>query len=168
MTAQRELLRQIVSVRSRAYAHLLRLGLSPADSDDSAQDIALSLLKRRQALEDLHEDALLIKYAAGAARKRAQDLRRVRARREARERAWHADADPPDEPLELLERMRHARKARDELSHLPKDMVSLLELSWMNVKQSEIAAIARLPLGTVKSKIRRAHQALRRAMEEEF
>ncbi len=53
-------------------------------------------------------------------------------------------------------------RVRDALAHLPEDQLRVIELSFFDEKaHAEIAQTLRIPLGTVKSRLRLAMNRLR-------
>lgn len=95
-------------------------------------------------------------------------LRRRRAQLAGREKLAQ-QVPPPDPPptaadlLNLLQQSSSVHRALRELPELQGQMISLAFLRDMS--HSEIAAAVRLPLGTVKSHIRRGLKSLRKAIE---
>jgi RNA polymerase sigma-70 factor (ECF subfamily) len=101
-------------------------------------------------------------------RSRALDARR---RRLVRMRADQAETPqgeldaPPEELLALLEEESAVRAALAQLTPLRRQLVALAFFRGMT--HSEIATAVKLPLGTVKSHLRRALGTLREHLEEE-
>jgi RNA polymerase sigma-70 factor (ECF subfamily) len=101
-------------------------------------------------------------------RSRALDARRrrlVRMRADPREAVEEDVAAPPEEMLTLLEEGSAVHAALAELTPLRRELVALAFFRGMT--HSEIAAAVELPLGTVKSHLRRALGTLRERLEEE-
>lgn len=74
------------------------------------------------------------------------------------------DALPSLAHLEL-ERLPEARRAAEALGALPTDRRRVIQLSvFEGLTQDEIASTTGLPLGTVKSHVRRGLEALRQAL----
>jgi RNA polymerase sigma-70 factor (ECF subfamily) len=75
-------------------------------------------------------------------------------------------SDEPSPDTQINERQREAR-VRMVLDALPADQLEVVRLAFMEgLPHSEIAARLRLPLGTVKSRIRLAYNKLRSALED--
>jgi RNA polymerase sigma-70 factor (ECF subfamily) len=99
-------------------------------------------------------------WLLGIARHRIQDAYRSRARTPLSTGSADADTSPiaPDDPADLVERLLLA----DALSTLAERPRQVLELAfYKGLSQSEIADRLELPLGTVKSDMRRALLRLR-------
>jgi RNA polymerase sigma-70 factor (ECF subfamily) len=99
-------------------------------------------------------------------RSRALDARRrrlVRARADRQEPPQDAAADGPEDLLALLEKESAVRAAVAGLSPLRRQLIALAFFQGMT--HAEIAQAVALPLGTVKSHLRRALGALRECLE---
>jgi RNA polymerase sigma-70 factor (ECF subfamily) len=73
-----------------------------------------------------------------------------------------SDAEAPPGRLDAMQRERALGAALDTLDPLPRQLVALA--FYRGLTHDEIAQETQLPLGTVKSHIRRALQSLRRAL----
>jgi RNA polymerase sigma-70 factor (ECF subfamily) len=100
-------------------------------------------------------------------RSRALDARRRRlARLRVDQRDYAEDvAAPPEELLALIEEGSAVHAALAQLTPLRRELVALAFFRGMT--HSEIADAMEMPLGTVKSHLRRALGALREQLEEE-
>jgi RNA polymerase sigma-70 factor (ECF subfamily) len=107
-------------------------------------------------------------WLVGIARNRAIDRIRANA---VRVRVIDALEEPspvptPEGTAAVGERQRAVRRA---LAQLPADQRELIEQAYfLGLTQSELAARHRLPLGTVKTRMRAGLQALRRELETRF
>jgi RNA polymerase sigma-70 factor, ECF subfamily len=64
-----------------------------------------------------------------------------------------------------LEQARQARRLRQAIAALPDDQRAVVALQlWDGLEYDEIAAIERVPVGTVRSRLARAKEALKRAL----
>jgi RNA polymerase sigma-70 factor (ECF subfamily) len=103
-------------------------------------------------------------------RARAVDLLR---RRRVRERAAQRYADDPQDSSEtgadeLLQAMQSGSRVRDALESLPEMRRRAIAMAFLqDLSHEQIAARLNLPIGTVKSHIRRGLTALRAACEEQ-
>ena len=101
-------------------------------------------------------------WMTSIARSRARDLRRrrlVRSRTDRGESSGDGVADAPEDLLALIEEGSAVRDALGVLSPLRRQLVALAFVRGMT--HPEIAAALGLPLGPVKSHLRRALSALR-------
>jgi RNA polymerase sigma-70 factor (ECF subfamily) len=102
----------------------------------------------------------------------ARNLRVDRLRQDQRakalalyETAETAEAEDPDEPLSAAERERRVRAAMREL---PGEQAEVVKLSFFEGRaHGDIARLLRLPLGTVKSRLRLAMARLRNCLGDE-
>jgi RNA polymerase sigma-70 factor (ECF subfamily) len=144
-----------------------------------AYGLALSILRDASEAEDAVQDAFLSAWRAGipmdpesvAARRwvlrivrnRAIDLQRRRVRRTAVRLTNESDVplDAPD-VSQLAAQAIDAEVVSGCMSSLPSEQRDVLELAYFaGLTHGEIAERSRLPLGTVKSRIRLALDRLR-------
>jgi len=75
-------------------------------------------------------------------------------------------SEDPDGEDNLFARQR-SQKVAMALSELPEDQRQIIELAFMeDISQSEIATRLKLPLGTVKSRMRLAYGKLKNKLED--
>lgn len=133
---------------------LRRLGLSPQDADETAQDVFWVLARRLSDVPDRAEKSFLVSTAI----RMASDQRR--------KLATHAAEDLPEEipsnepaPDELVA-LRHARvlldEALDTLSPDQRAVFVLIEMEEMTAP--EVAEVLEIPLGTVASRLHTARR----------
>jgi len=149
----------------RIKSYLRRLGCESGAAEELTQE-TMVMVWRRAASFDPARASVATWIFTIARNKRIDALRRER-------RPEIDPADPalvPDpapsaeEPLLGRERERRLAAA---LAALPDDQADLIRLAYFDDRsQSAIAEERRLPLGTVKSRMRLALQRLRRALEE--
>jgi RNA polymerase sigma-70 factor (ECF subfamily) len=78
----------------------------------------------------------------------------------------HADSSGADQPFDVLSLMQQRSKVHAALSQLTPERRHLVSLAFLQgLSHQEIADVTRLPLGTVKSHVRRALTQLREALE---
>lgn len=103
-------------------------------------------------------------------RSRAIDRLRRRGRSVRLLKTWHEATPPapaPASPFERLSAAQCAERVRGALAELPQAERQVLELAYYKgLSQAEIAADLDTPLGTVKSRSRRALMTLKRALED--
>jgi RNA polymerase sigma-70 factor, ECF subfamily len=101
----------------------------------------------------------------------ARNLRIDRLRREV---PWQELPDGHDEeasddiaPDEAVVERERQKRVQDVLATLPPDQSDVVSLSYLEgLSHSEIAERLKLPLGTVKSRMRLAYQKIREAVED--
>ena len=77
-----------------------------------------------------------------------------------------ADGSGTDQPFDVLSLMQQRSKVHAALSQLTPERRHLVSLAFLQgLSHQEIADVTRLPLGTVKSHVRRALTQLREALE---
>ena len=152
----------------RIKAYLMRLGASPGNADEMTQDVML-VLWRKSALFDPGRSSLRT-WLYRVARNRRIDMMR-------RERIDFLD--PADFALDVIDPSIHDADQqidmRDRgdlllraLGTLSEDQASLVRLAFFeSLSHSEIAERTKIPLGTVKSRIRLAFASLRRQLESD-
>ncbi|GIE92908.1 RNA polymerase sigma factor [Paractinoplanes rishiriensis] len=134
-----------------------------ADAEDVTQLTFVAAWTGRDMFDP--QRGTLLGWLLGIARRKAVDRLRSSAR-EGRVtetvRAQHAPPDEPETPERIVDRLVVA----DELSRLPDEQRRTLELAFFDdLTHPQIAAVTGLPLGTVKSHIRRGMANLRRRWE---
>jgi RNA polymerase sigma-70 factor (ECF subfamily) len=76
--------------------------------------------------------------------------------------AWESRSDPRDDPCDLAERGQRRRQIQTSLSTLGKAQRTAIELAFYDeLSNSEVAREMTLPLGTIKSWIRRGCHRMR-------
>lgn len=154
---------------SRVYGLVLRIVRRPAWAEEVVEDTFFQVW--RQAPRFDPERGRAMTWLLGMARSRAIDA----LRREARFRhepladdgddaaeAIDTDAPPADDLLAAAEGHAALHRALMTLNAQPRQLVALA--FFRGLSHEEIASQTALPLGTVKSQIRRAMLALRKAL----
>jgi RNA polymerase sigma-70 factor, ECF subfamily len=144
------------------WRSLRRLGLSPADADDGAQEVFVVLSRKLSAIASQSEKRFLFATALRVASTRRRGLRRRREE----PRSWLGEEEPESsrersEPgPERLAELAHARRDLNEILDAMKleqrAVFVLYELEEMTVP--EIASLLDLPVGTVSSRLRGARE----------
>ena len=92
-----------------------------------------------------------------------------RLRHEARARSIRLEASDRDDPTRSLEREEWSRILSQALDLLPADQRKILALSFFDeLDYRSIAIVLEIPLGTVRSRLNRARQALRQQLLSGF
>jgi RNA polymerase sigma factor (sigma-70 family) len=137
---------------------------SQADAEEVAQATFLSAWRGRHTFDPA--SGSLAGWLAGIARNRSIDRLRLVERDRLVRSAMLAHAGGPDEPP-ATERIVDRMVVADELSRLPEGQRRVLELAFFDdLTHSQIASVTGMPLGTVKSNLRRGLQRLRTRWEE--
>jgi RNA polymerase sigma-70 factor, ECF subfamily len=147
--------------------------------------LALAILGSRDEAEDLTQEVFVTvceptaydasrgsvsAFLTTMTRSRAIDRLRRRGRSVRLLKTWH-EATPaapaPATPFERVSMAHCAERVRGALAELPEAERQVLELAYFKgLSQAEIAADLDTPLGTVKSRSRRALMTLKRALED--
>lgn len=144
----------------RVKAYLMRLGAPPGQAEDLAQDVMVTVW-RKAALFDPRQASAATWIFTIARNRRIDSIRRARRPEiDPNDPLFVPDPEPqPDAVLVTAEREDRLRSAMAQLSA---DQQSLLAQAFYDGKShSEIAAATRLPLGTVKSRLRNIFGKLR-------
>ncbi len=149
----------------RVYGLALRIARSEALAEEISGDVYLQVWKNAASYnaERGHPLAWLMVMT----RSRALDqLRRVDPAESHAEPELLAEAVDENDPRNLLAAVQEHGALHAALAALPAVQRQLLALAFFQgLTHSEIAAHTRMPLGTVKTHVRRALQALRTALE---
>ncbi|MFI7602355.1 RNA polymerase sigma factor [Actinoplanes sp. NPDC049681] len=134
-----------------------------ADAEDVTQATFVAAWMGRETFDP--ERGSVLGWLLGIARRKAVDRIRSAAREERVSdtvRSQPLPAPPVDTPERVVDRLVVA----DELNRLPSEQRRTLELAFFDdLTHPQIAAVTGLPLGTVKSHIRRGMANLRRRWE---
>jgi RNA polymerase sigma-70 factor (ECF subfamily) len=147
-----------------AVFHLAtRLLANRMDAEDVVQATFVAAWQGRGTFDP--DRGGLLSWLLGIARRKAIDRIRSMARENRVAETVRALPDPPpvdESPDRVLDRLVVA----DELAQLPDDQRRTLELAFYDdLTHPQISAVTGLPLGTVKSHIRRGMASLRRRWE---
>ena len=148
----------------RLKGYLLRLGADDSEAEEIAQDVMVTVWRKADQFDP--SKAGVSTWIFRIARNRRIDAHRRNSKPE-------LDADepmlrPPDPvaPEVMLGRAEADAAVRAELTGLPDEQVDLLRAAFYEgLTHSEIAERYRLPLGTVKSRIRLGFARLRGKLE---
>ncbi|GAA2576143.1 sigma-70 family RNA polymerase sigma factor [Winogradskya consettensis] len=134
-----------------------------ADAEDVTQLTFVAAWTGRDTFDP--ERGSMLGWLLGIARRKAVDRMRSAARSDRITETVRAQlplAEPPETPDRIVDRLIVA----DELGRLPEDQRRTLQLAFFDdLTHPQIAAVTGLPLGTVKSHIRRGMANLRRRWE---
>ena len=147
----------------RLKGYLVRLGCEVGTAEELMQDVMLTVWRRAESFDAAQAGVSTWIYTI--ARNRRID--RLRSER-------HPTIDPDDpllvrdeaeNALQGIETAEREHSLRSAIGRLPKEQAELLQMAFFEDRpHSGIAAATRLPLGTVKSRIRLALARLRREL----
>ncbi len=148
---------------SLVFTYCVRSLGSHADAEEATQDTFVSAWRSREGFDA--ERGSLAAWLLGIARFRVLDLQRRRARVVQLPSVVRTAEHTTDSSDELAHQLIVARA----LEELPQRVREVIELAfWSECSHSEIADRLGLPLGTVKSDVRRALIHLRSVLGGEF
>ena len=149
----------------RVQAQMMRLGLAPVAADDITQDV-METIWRKAHLFDRRKSAAAT-WIFHVARNRRLDVRRRSRELPCAMEDFSAIPDPGephDDRIDAAERERFVRAA---LGALPREQFALVKLAFFDdLSHAAIAEQTKLPLGTVKSRLRLAFARLRRSLHD--
>lgn len=150
----------------RVKAMMLRSGLPEAQAEDLAQDTLLAVWRKAHLFDPAGAGPSAWIYTI-ARNLRIDVLRRdQRTQRTEGEAMQEPQFGPPLPDAQLAAADLDAR-VRAGLTHLSAEQLQVITLSFFeNKPHSEIAQALRLPLGTVKSRLRLAMQRLRDLLDD--
>jgi len=149
----------------RVKAYLMRTGSDATSADDLTQEVMLLVWRKADRFDPLKANAATWVFTI-ARNKRIDGYRRDRGLDLDLEDAAFQPAPEPPADLQLENAERDARLGA-AIELLPEEQSSLLKLAFYEGKShSLIAEEARLPLGTVKSRLRLALARLRGRLEQ--
>ncbi len=161
----RSALRRLYDLQSpRLFAVALRITRDSHLASDALHDAFMQVLKQAGRFDPGRGNAEA--WLVSLVRYRALDI--VRSRR--REVSSYEPADEPGfdpDALEILASSEEGQALRSCLGQLEEDRRQLIVLAFVEgLSHSELAARLKLPLGTVKSAIRRGLRKLRECLEQ--
>lgn len=178
LAADHELIRAIAQKDQRAlealydryskllYSLILRIVRSATEAEDILQEVYLQVWHKASTFSSLRGN--LYSWLVTLARNRAIDRLRSKSQRQQRLRSPEeellslSDQTTQANPLLVLEVKEAGKILRSTLRKLTKSQRDILELAYYEgLSQSEIAEKLGTPLGTVKTRMRKAMMTLR-------
>lgn len=149
----------------RVKSYLMRFGATPGEAEELAQEAMLLVWEKASYFDPQRAGASVWIFTI------ARNLRISQVRKDKRFMAREPDpSEAPDDPVptdDLLLASERDEKVREALSLLSEEQAQIVQLSFFSEKpHAEIAQELGLPLGTVKSRIRRAMLRLRSHLED--
>jgi RNA polymerase sigma-70 factor (ECF subfamily) len=151
---------------SFVWRTLRRFGVPEADADDAAQDVFLVFARKLSTVAPGREKWFVFHVAVN----RALQRRRAMARRPERLDDDLADLRDPaaGDPEDLLVRKQQIALVDRVLASMPIELSTVLVLCDVeHLTMAEAAEALELPAGTVASRLRRARECFRLAVEKE-
>lgn len=146
------------------HTYALRALQDVHDAEEVTQQVFISAWRSRHTLTP--SPAALPAWLIGIARHKVADVRAARARDADRVAAAAAQPAVPDDALGVDEEIADRLVVRQAVEELPDPRRTILFLAfWEERSHAEIAETVGLPLGTVKSHVRRGLVKLHRQLE---
>jgi RNA polymerase sigma-70 factor (ECF subfamily) len=148
---------------SFVWRSLLRLGVPEGDAEDALQQVFIVASRRLEDITPGSEQAFLFTTTLHVAAR----ARRTRSRRrEVPDADVEEPRDPAPAPDERLDRERARERLHELLDAMPEDLRAVFVLHELEQMSSPaIAAMLEVPVGTVASRLRRAREAFRAAVQ---
>jgi len=149
----------------RVKAYMIRRGLSAAAAEELTQEVMLTVWSKAERFDA--ERAPLRTWVFTIARNRCIDqLRRVRRPRpDPEDPCWVDTVSPPEGPEHVVAGRRREDRIHEALTTLSEEhRCTLRQLYFEGLSTSEAADAQGVPIGTIKSRARRALQALRKVL----
>lgn len=150
---------QFVDRHQQAVRNFLRRVVGHGDADDVAQEAFLAVWAGAAQFRG-RDDAR--SWLFGIAWRKAKDMQRSAFRRWRRDTAWHAERQEHEEPIDELRYALGQALASLSLDQRAAVMLCLAQ----GFSNEEAAEILRMPLGTVKSHVKRSRDKLRGLLGE--
>lgn len=140
----------------------VRMSPTRQDAEDAVQEIFVSLLDSAKRYDPVQ--ATEATFIAMIARRRLIDRRRAAERRKEELRPM-ADLEQAGVQHERIVRVLEAQAAAAQIDKLPEDRRRVLRMAMLDgLTHQQIARATNLPLGTVKSHVKRGLEAVRGAL----
>jgi len=151
--------------RPRVQAQMRRLGVAPFAAADIAQDV-METVWRKAHLFDRRKSAAAT-WVFHIARNRRIDVERRNRKYNFASEDLFAIPDPTEANDDCLDTAQRQQCVHAALEALPREQFTLVELAFFEgLSHSSIAERTKLPLGTVKSRLRLAFSRLRRLLHD--
>ncbi len=149
----------------RVKFFLMRQGASPDSAEELAQEVLLTVWRKASYFSSQRGSASAWIFTI------ARNLRIDETRRNKRARVYamveEFDDVDPDTPHDLVSSKEHALRVRSAIGELPVEQQEVVRLSFVEgAPHSEIAQRLKLPLGTIKSRLRLAMRRMRKSLED--
>lgn len=151
----------------RVKGFLINGGATPEQAEEIAQDVMVTIWRKAASFDSTR--AGVSTWIFTIARNRRIDILRKESRPEPDPNDPHFVPAAPVDPASQLaaqDRDKAVRQALDDLSEEQREVVRLS--FFASLSHGEIAAELKMPLGTVKSRLRLAFGRLRSALGDDF
>jgi RNA polymerase sigma-70 factor (ECF subfamily) len=149
----------------RLKAYLMKAGAPAGAAEDFAQDAMLTGWRKAELFDSAKARAAT--WIFTIARNRRLDVLRQDARRTPMPEI-ELSQDEPERPDQILSMSQDAARLKTAMARLSADQIEVLRLAFFQDNpHSEIARLLNLPLGTVKSRIRKAMIKLRTLLDDD-
>ncbi len=141
---------------------------SKADNEEDAKELtAQTFAALHERVHDIREPDKFPAFLFGIARNRERKYSAKKGRvRSIEKRLEHAPQPHPLGPWTMLERRRESRLIRDGIRSLPQELQEVVLLAYAEgLKSPAIGDRLRIPAPTVRSRLRRARQELRKYIQ---
>jgi RNA polymerase sigma-70 factor (ECF subfamily) len=146
------------------YGLILRILRNRAEAEDVLQEVFVAVWKRAGTFDVTLGSP--IGWLVRVARNRAIDRLRSRQVQERTTEGWQTPPAAPSPESTVVDREARQSMAR-ALEALPREQRTLIEHAfYQGWTHAELSARFQMPLGTVKTRIRRGMSALREAMQK--
>jgi RNA polymerase sigma-70 factor (ECF subfamily) len=147
----------------RIKTWLIRRGAPPDLAEETAQDALLTVWKKATLFDPSRATAAAWIFTI------ARNLRIDRVRRDTREQLNAAyelqTSDEAERPDEIFDADEAGERVRAALGVLSEEQMQVVQLSFFEGRaHNDIAQVLKIPLGTVKSRLRLAMQNLRQRL----
>ncbi len=148
----------------RVHAQMVRQGLAPFAAADVTQEVMETIWRKAHLFDP--RKAAAATWVFHIARNRRIDVGRRSRETACPVEDLSAIPDPADGSDECLDAAQREEHVRDALGTLPQEQFALVRLAFFEgLSHSAIAEQTKLPLGTVKSRLRLAFSRLRRFLQ---
>lgn len=151
-------------ITPRIKGYLMRMGAGESQAEEITQDVMVAVWRRAQTYEV--ERAAATTWIYQIARNRRIDLWRREHRLILDPHEPMLQGEEPAEPDQILDRAEEALRVREAIALLPAELSEVLRLAYYDgLTHKEIAQKTGLPLGTAKSRIRKATKSVRNTLD---
>ena len=154
---------QVLDRYSALVWSIVRQQLDARSAEDIVQEIFIDVWRSAPRYDP--EKSSEATFIATIARRRLIDFTRRERRRPEREELfdiWSDESRPVQDELEVMDEARVASEAIEKLKPAQRQVLQMSIVDGFT--HTQIAEITRLPLGTVKSRLRRAREAFRQQL----